>query len=207
MTACQDVIYSISEPHLKKHLQNTKKPLISGPSFLPGKALEVFRTGGVIAYPTETFYGLGIDPFNIEAVKRLFLLKGRPAKSPISLIIKDRLMLTELVQGVPPVAERLIKKFWPGPLTIILRAKAGLPAELLANTGKVGVRISSNPVAQRLVEELNSPITATSANPSGKEPPRSSSEVIEYFNGSIDMLIDGGVLTGQLRLDCRRYNG
>lgn len=164
---------------------------------MPGKALEVFRTGGVIAYPTETFYGLGIDPFNIEAVKRLFLLKGRPAKSPISLIIKDRLMLTELVQGVPPVAERLIKKFWPGPLTIILRAKAGLPAELLANTGKVGVRISSNPVAQRLVEELNSPITATSANPSGKEPPRSSSEVIEYFNGSIDMLIDGGVLTGR----------
>jgi L-threonylcarbamoyladenylate synthase len=178
-------------------LQNTKKPLISGPAFPPGKAREVFQNGGVIAYPTETFYGLGVDPFNVEAVKRLFFLKGRPSKSPISLIIKDRPMLERLVQGVPPAAEKLIKRFWPGPLTIIFRAKAGLPAELLADTGKVGVRVSSNPVAQRLIEELDYPITATSANPSGKEPPRSSSEVIEYFNGSIDMLIDGGILTGR----------
>lgn len=178
-------------------MQNTKKPLISGPAFPPGKAREFFGTGGVIAYPTETFYGLGVDPFNDEAVQRLFLIKGRPAKSPVSLIIKDRLMLERLVQGVPPAAERLIEKFWPGPLTIIFRAKDSLPACLLANTGKVGVRVSSNPVARRLVEELNSPITATSANPSGKEPARSSSEVIGYFNGSIDMLIDGGVLTGR----------
>ncbi len=178
-------------------MQNTGKPLISGPTFLPAKVVEVFGAGGVIAYPTETFYGLGVDPFNIEAVKRLFQLKGRPAKSPISLIIKDRPMLNKLVEGVPPVAERLIKEFWPGPLTIIFRAKTVLPAELLANTGKVGVRISSNPVARRLVEALDSPITATSANPSGKEPPRRPSEVIGYFNGSIEMLIDGGELSGR----------
>jgi len=178
-------------------LQNIKKPLISGPDFPPEKVREVFKNGGVIAYPTETFYGLGVDPFNIRAVKRLFLLKGRPEKNPISLIIKDRLMLERLVQGVPHAAEKLIEKFWPGPLTIIFKAKAHLPAELLANTGKVGVRVSSNPVAQRLVEELDSPMTATSANPSGKEPPRSPSEVIGYFNGSIDMLIDGGALAGR----------
>ncbi len=177
-------------------MRKTEKPLISGTSFLPGKAREVFRRGGVIAYPTETFYGLGVDPFNIDSVKRLFLLKGRPAKNPVSLIIKDLEMLNSLVEDVPLAARELIKRFWPGPLTIIFRAKAGLPAELLANTGKVGVRISSNPVAQRLVEALNSPITATSANPSGKDAPRSAPEVIEYFNGYIDMLIDGGELLG-----------
>ncbi len=179
-------------------MQDTGKPFISGPAFPSGKAVEVFGSGGIIAFPTETFYGLGVDPFNEVAVKRLFLLKGRGPANPVSLIIKDLPMLRSLVMDVPPVAEGLIKRFWPGPLTIIFRAKDCLPPELLANTGKVGIRISSNPVAQRLVHALDSPITATSANPSGKEPARSADGIIGYFDGSIDMLIDGGELAGRL---------
>ena len=156
-------------------------------------AVEAFRKGAIIAYPTETFYGLGADPFNEKAVSRLFLLKKRPPDKPVSIIIKDRTMLEDMVEEIPRVSEGLMKKYWPGPLSIIFRAK-GLSAALTAGKGKIALRISSNPIAQRLVSELSSPITATSANPSGKPPAASGADVINYFDGGIDVLIDAGEL-------------
>ena len=183
----------------------TGKPLIIKAAGLPelpdplfGPAAEAFKEGGVIAYPTETFYGLGADPFNPVAVERLFSLKGRPPASPISLIIGDRTMLKGLVAEVPRAAIVLMERFWPGPLTLVVKASASIPASLIAGPGKVGVRLSSHPVARALSQACSSPITATSANPSGRKPPTTAQDVLGYFGSSLDVLIDGGELTGRL---------
>lgn len=157
-------------------------------------AVNTFRSGGVIAYPTETLYGLGVDPFNADAVKKLFSLKGRNEDKPVSVIIKDTAMLKKVAVEITPVAWILLRKFWPGPLTIIFKATAFVPHGLTADTGTIGVRISDNPLTQALLEKIDSPITATSANPSGAPPPKSVKEVLEYFDGKIDLIVDGGTL-------------
>ena len=145
--------------------------------------LDVFKKGGIIAYPTETFYGLGVDPFNESAVKKLFQLKGREPDKPIAILVKDKNVLLAVVEEIPPAAEKLIKKFWPGPLTIIFKAKREVPPSLTGNTGKIAVRISSNPITQKLLETIDSPITTTSANPSGKKSPVTEKEVKDYKKG------------------------
>ena len=150
---------------------------------------EVFKRGGIIAYPTETFYGLGADPFNEDALERLFELKGRPRGKPILVVIREVSELTLLAADIPDVATSLIKRYWPGPLTLVFRAKEGLSELLTGGTGKIGVRLSSSPVTQRLVEILRSPITSTSANPSGMSPARDYKEVLEYFDDAVDVVI------------------
>lgn len=179
-------------------MRKTKSPLILAASSYFDEAVSVFKAGGVIAYPTETFYGLCVDPFNPEAVDKLFRLKGRPEKSPITVIISGPAMLKDVADEVPPAAVTLMDEFWPGPLTIIFKAASSVPPVLTAGTGTIGVRVSGSPVATRLSKRLSSPITATSANPSGKRPPEEASEVLKYFDGSIDILIDGGRLSGEL---------
>lgn len=173
-----------------------------GPLIIPadgeyGAAVDIFRAGGVIAYPTETFYGLCVDPFNAEAVEALFRLKGRPPESPVPLIIGDIDMLASAAEVETDAARKLIERFWPGPLTLVLKAKKDLPGRLTAFSGTVGVRLSGSPWARRLSRTLSSPITSTSANPSGKKPPVSAAEVAGYFNGAIGLLIDGGTLEGK----------
>lgn len=158
-------------------------------------AVKTLRGGGLVAFPTETFYGIGADPFNKAALQRLFSLKKRPSKKPFPLIIKDMEMLSGLVESVPLSAARLIEKFWPGPLTIIFNAKDATGAEP-AGSARVGLRISRGEVCKRLMEKLNFPVTATSANTAGKPPARSAAEVLEYFNGRVDLVIDGGRLEG-----------
>ncbi len=158
---------------------------------------DIFKKGGIIAYPTETFYGLGVDPFNESAVNKLFKLKGRDPDKPVSILIKDKKMLLEVVEEIPPAAEKLIKKFWPGPLTIIFKAKKTVPSAITGNTGKIAVRISGNPITQKLLEIIDSPITTTSANPSGKKSPVTAKEVKDYFGDKIDLIIDGGLLSGK----------
>jgi L-threonylcarbamoyladenylate synthase len=161
------------------------------------EAIRVFKSGGVIAFPTETFYGLGVDPFNAKAVERLFLLKGRSFKDPIPIVAGDMEMVERLVETVPPAAEILIQRYWPGPLTIVFKARAEVPELLTARTGKIGVRISSSPVVKKLLASLKSPLTSTSANPSGEPPALEPGEVLEYFEGRLDLLIDGGRLTAK----------
>ncbi|MBI5345000.1 MAG: threonylcarbamoyl-AMP synthase [Deltaproteobacteria bacterium] len=174
-----------------------KRPLILRPEENLDEAVRIFRSGGVIAFPTETFYGLGVDPFNVKAIERLFALKGRPEKKPVSVIIKDTGMLKEAASEVPEAALPIIKRFWPGPLTIVFKARPSIPRILTANTGRIGVRVSGSPDCQRLLDAIDSPITATSANPSGKKPPVTAAEVLAYFNGDLDVLIDGGELKGK----------
>ncbi len=174
------------------------RPLIIKPQDPLEEAKRAFKSGGVVAYPTETFYGLSVDPFNVDAIERLFSLKGRSGTSPVSVIIADKELLSRVAVEIPSSALELIDRFWPGPLTLVLMAHPDIPPPLIANTGKIGVRVPGSPVARRLSEYLSSPITATSANPSGKRPPVESKEVLAYFNGEIDVLIDGGSLPGRL---------
>ena len=117
---------------------------------------------------------------------------------PVSILIKDKKMLLTVVEEISPLAEKLIKKFWPGPLTIIFKAKKSIPSILTGGTGKIGVRISNNPIAQKLLEEIDSPITTTSANPSGEKSPVTANKVMGYFGNKIDLILDGGMLYGKL---------
>jgi L-threonylcarbamoyladenylate synthase len=161
------------------------------------EAREALDHGQVIGFPTETFYGLGVDAFNAKAVARLVTLKGRDPKSPIPIIVADEKMLSSVVTTISPVARRLIERFWPGPLTLVLPGNPGLPRPLLNCRGGIGVRVSSHPIAQRLVSDLGRPITATSANPSGRAPARTWQEVLGYFAARIAVIIDGGRLQGK----------
>jgi len=158
------------------------------------RALEALRRGDLIVFPTETLYGLGADALNVIAVKQVFQLKGRDRQNPVPVLVADLAMLSTLVEEISPIAQRLIDTFWPGPLTIVLPARKGIPEPLLNARAGVGVRISSQPIANALVKALGRPLTATSANPSGKEPARTVEQARRYFRDQIELFIDGGTL-------------
>lgn len=156
------------------------------------RAAKYLIDGQVIAYPTETIYGLGADVLNRKAVKRIYDLKSRDYGLPISILVADIKMLREVVAEVPGVALPLMRKFWPGALTILFEASSIIPKGLVTNTGKVGVRISSHPVAAAIVESFGRPITTTSANLSGFPPSLSVKHVRKYFDERIPCIIDSG---------------
>jgi len=160
------------------------------------KAVRIIEEGGVIAYPTETFYGLGADIRNENAVERIFLIKGRDIRNPLSVIIGDRSDLKDLAEEIPEIALHLIETFWPGALTIVFKASKNVSSRLTAGTGKIGIRVSSHPVAMALAEASRHPITATSANPSGGTECNSAREVIKRMGDKIDAVIDGGLTSG-----------
>ena len=160
-------------------------------------SIAALKRGEVIVFPTETLYGLGADALDAAAVEKVFQLKDRDADSPIPVLVADREMLSRLVAEVPPLAETLIACFWPGPLTIVLPARSAIPRPLVNAKGGVGVRLSSQSIAAELIEALGHPLTATSANPSGKAPARTLKEAKKYFAGRLDIFIDGGELTSR----------
>ena len=162
-----------------------------------GQAIEALRSGEVIVFPTETFYGLGANALDEGAVQRVATLKGRDVKNPIALIIADMDMLKDVATNPPPLAERLMQRFWPGPLTLVLPAKKGLSPLLCNSHGGIGVRVSSHPIASDLVRGSGHPITATSANPSGTEPARTIAQAQAYFANHLGIFIDAGELKGQ----------
>ncbi len=160
-------------------------------------AVVVLKDGGVIAYPTETFYGLGADAFNETAVEKIFTLKGREFDNPVSVIVADESALHALVTEIPEAARVLMKRFWPGPLTIVFQAAPYVSSRLTAKTGKIGVRISSHPIAALLARELGAPLTATSANRSGRKETISAAGVKESLGDLPDMIIDSGETPGR----------
>ena len=162
------------------------------------RAVTVIRNGGVVAFPTETYYGLAVDPFNREALDTLFELKRRDQNKPVLVLIQDPGQLPLLVRDIPPLFQPLISKFWPGPLTLVFNALAGLSPRLTGNTETVGARISSHPTARLLTEKIGGPITATSANISGQAPGVTPAEVREQFGDQLDMVIEGGRTPGGL---------
>ena len=160
------------------------------------RAVEALRCGGVVVYPTETLYGLGVDATDEQALGRLVDLKGREEGKPISVLVGDRAMLDTVAADVPAAAERLMRRFWPGPLTIAVPARPGVSRRLTAGGGTIGVRCSSHPLAAALVAGLGRPLTTPSANPAGAPPPRTLAEARRYFGDAIDAWVDGGVLPG-----------
>jgi L-threonylcarbamoyladenylate synthase len=155
--------------------------------------LSFLRAGGVIAFPTDTAYGLGADPFNDGAVRRIFEIKGRPETKPILLLVNSMEMANRVVT-FSDKATALAERFWPGPLTMILPARENVPSLVTAGTGTVGVRWADASFAQRLITAFNRPITATSANLAGRPSTVNVTEVREQLDESIDLIVDGGTL-------------
>lgn len=163
---------------------------------LIAQAVAVLQGGGIIAYPTETFYGLGVDATNVKAVERLFAVKGRDFKNPIPVLVGDVLQLEQVVTNIPPSAQELMARHWPGPLTLVFGAALSLSARLTAGTGKIGVRISSHPIARLLAGQLGGPLTSTSANRSGQKECVTAQEVMEKIGDDLDLILDGGATPG-----------
>jgi len=160
------------------------------------RAVAVLNGGGVVAFPTETYYGLAVDPLNPLALNHLFSLKQRDISKPILTLVDDRESLSSLVLEIPSPYEPLMQEFWPGPLTLIFQARINLPALLTAGTATIGVRQSSHPFARQLLRAFGRPLTATSANISGRAAAADPYEVKAQFGSKIDMVFDGGRTPG-----------
>lgn len=161
------------------------------------RAAAVLRAGRLVAFPTETFYGLGAAGLHGAAVRALFQAKGRPDDRPVLLLV-DSVGMAERVAEVTPAARRLMERYWPGPLTLVLPARAEVPEEVTAATGTVGVRLSPHPVARGLVRALGEPVTAPSANRSGAVPPTTAAEVLRALGEAVALVLDGGPTPGGL---------
>lgn len=161
-------------------------------------AVEYLHQGQIVAFPTETYYGLAVDPKNESAVTALFNVKKRPVDKPLLLLVQDRSQLLDLISSVPPELEPLIAKYWPGPLTLIFPAHPSVNNIITAGTRTVGIRISPHQVAEKLVREFGGAITATSANISGIPPAKTAQEVVDMFGDDIDYVLDGGGTTAGL---------
>jgi L-threonylcarbamoyladenylate synthase len=158
-------------------------------------AARVLAGGGIVGFPTETFYALGVAALDAGAARRSFDLKGRPRSSPL-LVLVDSVEMAERIAEIPERARSLIARHWPGPLTLVLPARPGLPDEVTASTGTVGVRLSAHPVARGLVAALGAPVTAPSANLSGASPPTVAADVVRAFGERIELVLDGGATAG-----------
>jgi L-threonylcarbamoyladenylate synthase len=160
------------------------------------EALRILESGGIVAYPTESFYALGVIADDEAAVKRLFELKKRPAEKPLPIIVGDMDILVSIVKKVPEQAEGLMEKFWPGPLTLIFEAIDSIPGLLTGRTGKIAIRVPGKSAALYLAEAIKIPITATSANPSSLPPAEDPDAVMNYFGDKVDLIIDSGKAPG-----------
>jgi len=160
------------------------------------KIKRVLNLGGVMAFPTDTFYGLGATAFNRTAVSRIFKIKRRPKNKPLLTLVASAYQANCMALEIIPTAAILIEKLWPGPLTILFSARPHLPPQLTANTGKVGVRQPGNEMVRKLLAGIGFPITATSANISGAENITTPKEVEESLGSQVDLIIDGGPAAG-----------
>jgi L-threonylcarbamoyladenylate synthase len=164
---------------------------------LVSRIAQAVQAGGVIAVPTETYYGLGANPFDGAAVARLLSIKGRPDGKPILILIGDQARLRDLVTDVSPAAQVLIEAFWPGPLTLVFSANTRLPNSVTAGTGTVGVRHTSHAALAELLRHTG-PLTGTSANRSGGPPVQTAAEVERTIGTLVDVIVDGGPTQGGL---------
>lgn len=154
-------------------------------------AAEVVASGGLIAFRTDTFYGLGGNPFNVRALHTLNELKGREGK-PVLILVSDERSAEKFVEGRSELFRALAARFWPGALTLVTAARMEVPELLTAGTGTVGVRLPDDEEARAIVRACGGALTATSANPSGQPPARNALEVMEYFKDALRLILDGG---------------
>lgn len=156
------------------------------------RAASILREGGVVAFPTETVYGLGADAFNVRAVARVFEIKNRPFFDPLIVHVADWVELRRLITHLPADAESLIRRFWPGPLTLVLRKKDEVPDLVTAGLPTVAVRMPKHPMALDLIRAAGCPIAAPSANPFGYVSPTTAEHVRSQLGQKVDFLLDGG---------------
>ena len=156
------------------------------------KAAGILRKGGLVAFPTETVYGLGADGLNASACKKIYEAKGRPSDNPLILHIGNISQLKDIVCDIPECAVKIIDRFWPGPVTLVFRKKSIVPDSVSGGLNTVAVRFPSNPVARAIINAAKTPVAAPSANTSGKPSPTRAKHVLHDMDGKIDMIIDGG---------------
>jgi L-threonylcarbamoyladenylate synthase len=157
-------------------------------------AARIIAAGGVIAFRTDTFYGLGVDPLNAAAVRKVRELKGREDTKPILLLISDENVVDRFIQQ-STFFKLVARGHWPAPLTLIGISRPEVPSELTASTNSLGLRLPDDEDVRALVRDCGGALTATSANPSGQPPARTANEVERYFPAGIDLIVDGGVVT------------
>lgn len=157
-----------------------------------GQAARVLKHGGLVAYPTETVYGLGACVFNEEAVARVYRAKGRPAAEGLPVLIATLADLELVARDIPPAVDAFVRRFWPGPLTLVLERHPHLPRIVTGGQDTVAVRLPNHSVPRALVLESGHPITGTSANRSGRPNPLVARDVLDQMGDTVDMIIDGG---------------
>jgi len=157
---------------------------------------EVITSGGVIVYPTDTFYALGVDPKNKTAVRKLFSLKSRQTDQPILLLISGMDAVKDWVIEITPQAERLMKRFWPGPLTLVFKAAKDVLPEITAGTGTVGLRVPGSDLTRQLLTFIGFALTGTSANRSGGNNINSADEAAAVMGNMVDLILDCGETAG-----------
>jgi L-threonylcarbamoyladenylate synthase len=160
------------------------------------EAAKWIRTGGVIAIPTDTLYGLAADPFQPDAVARIFSVKGRSASEALPLVAADLSQVTAHLGALRPAAGRIAERFWPGPVTLLIEAPASLARGVSAGTGRVGIRVPAHDITRAICRAADRPITATSANRSGQPPTADPAEVERTLGDSVDLLVDTGMTPG-----------
>jgi L-threonylcarbamoyladenylate synthase len=160
------------------------------------KITGVLQKGGIIVFPTSFLYGIGADVSNEAAIKKVFKIKKRIYSNPLSILVKDEIEVKKIARKIPPIAENLMKNFWPGKLTIIFEAKDNVSEMLTAGSKKIGIRIPEHPIAKAIVNSFENPITATSANISGNKAIYDIKDVGSNFFKNFDLVIDAGRLKG-----------
>jgi L-threonylcarbamoyladenylate synthase len=165
---------------------------------LVNRAIEILKNGGIVAFPTDTVYGLGCDVFNTAAVERIYRVKQRSLHLPLPVLLADSTQLADIVASIPEIARYLMRHFWPGGLTLVLPKKDTLPDIITAGSSKVAVRIPDHVVPISLIRGLGAPIVGTSANISDKPSPATAEEVEQQLDSQVDLIIDMGRCPGGL---------
>ena len=159
-------------------------------------AVDALAAGGVVAFPTDTLYGLAVDPRRSDAARRLFAVKRRPAGLAVPLVAADASQIELVVRSLTPLARRLAGRWWPGPVSIVLDASPELDPRLVDAAGTVALRVPAHSLARRLAERFHHPITATSANRSGEPPAADAASVVEALGCEVSLVVDGGPTAG-----------
>jgi L-threonylcarbamoyladenylate synthase len=163
-----------------------------------GQAVRVLAAGGIVACPTETFYALAVDARQEKALQRLLAMKNRPLDKALLVLVADRDMVADVAAKVNPQAEQLMARFWPGPLTLILAARPGLPLALTGGSGTIGVRQPGHPLPRRLAQLFGRPLTGTSANLAGREPLIEAAQVQQELGEAVEIILTDGPCPGGL---------
>lgn len=163
---------------------------------LISEAARIIKAGGIIIFPTRTLYGIGVDALNPDAVNRVFCVKQRPAAKPVSVLVGSKSAVSALAAEIPSSAEKLMDTFWPGRMTIVFKARSEVPLNLTAGTGKIGIRVPEHPVAVKLFQFLDVPVTGTSANLSGSQGAYRITDLPSDMIQQMNLILDAGPLNG-----------